>query len=74
MMTQPAIKEPEPTTAAPSSSFTNFILQRLRVAALRAKVFANEVEATETALSAGLITPETAILILAETGLELASS
>jgi acyl dehydratase len=64
----------EPMTAESSSGFTDFILHRLHVAALRAKIVANEFEATATALSGGLISPETAILILAETGLELASS
>jgi hypothetical protein len=70
-MTQPAIKEYEPTTAAPSSGFADFILHRLRVATLRAKIVANEIEATATALRGGLISPEAAILILTECGLEI---
>jgi hypothetical protein len=58
----------------PSSGFVDFILHRLRVAELRAKIVANEIATTATALSAGMITPEMAILILAETGLEISSS
>jgi hypothetical protein len=64
----------EPTTVEPSSGFVDFILHRLHVAALRAKIVANEIEATATALSGGLISPEAAILILAETGIEVMSS
>ena len=48
----------EPTTVDPSSGFSDFILHRLHVAALRAKIVANEFESTTTALSAGLISVE----------------
>jgi len=34
----------EPTTVDPSSGFSDFILHRLHVAALRAKIVANEFE------------------------------
>jgi hypothetical protein len=67
-MTQPAIKEPEPTTVEPSSGLTDFILHRPHVTALRAKIVANEIEATATALSAGMISPEAALLHLYESG------
>ena len=72
-MTTTAIT-PEPTTAAPSGGFTDFILHRLHVAALRAKIVANEIETTATALSAGLISPEAAILHLHQFGLVEVSS
>jgi hypothetical protein len=73
-MTHQTITNPEPTpTVEPSSGFTDFILHRLRVTGLRAKIVANEIESTMTALSAGLISPEAAILILAETGIEVSS-
>jgi hypothetical protein len=61
----------ELATVEPSSGFVDFILRRLRVAELQAKIVANEIATTATALSAGMITPEMAILILAETGLEI---
>jgi hypothetical protein len=72
-MTQPAIKEAEPTTAAPSSGFTDFILAQLKCAALRSKIISNQIEFATVALSAGMITAEQAILVLAETGLEISS-
>ena len=62
----------EPITE-PSSGFVDFILRRLRVAELRAKAIVNEIEATTVALSGGLISPEMAILILAECGVEVSS-
>jgi hypothetical protein len=72
-MTQQTIT-PEPTTVEPSSGrFATFILHRLHVAALRAKIVANEIETATVALSAGMISPETAILVLAETGVEVSS-
>ena len=71
-MTQQQTITPESTTVESSSSgFVGFILRRLRVAELRAKVIANEIEATATALSAGFISPEAAILMLAETGISV---
>ena len=63
----------EPTTVAPSSSFTAFALEQIRCAKLRAQMIVNQCEMAITALSAGLITPEAAILILAETGVEVSS-
>ncbi len=58
----------EPTTV-PSTSFADFILGQIRCAALRSKIVANQLEVAATALSAGLIAPETALLVLHETGL-----
>lgn len=52
----------------PSTDFIDFILHRLRVAGLRARIVANEIEAIATALSGGLISAETALLHLHETG------
>jgi hypothetical protein len=71
-MTHPAIKEPEPTVE-PSSAFTAFVLEQIRCAKLRAQMIVNHCEMAITALSAGLITSEAAILILAETDIEVSS-
>ena len=64
----------EPTTVDPSSGFSDFILHRLHVAALRAKIVAKEIETTATALSIGLISPETALLHLRALGLLMLTS
>jgi hypothetical protein len=62
----------EPITE-PSSSFTNFLLVQLNRAALRSKITTNQIEMATVALSGGLISPEQAILILAECGVEVSS-
>ena len=62
---------PEPTTAEPSSAFTDFVLKQIRCTKLRAQITVNQTEMAITALSAGMISPEVALLIVAETGLEL---
>jgi hypothetical protein len=72
-MTQQQTITPESTTVEPSSGFTDFILHRLHVAELHAKIIANDIEVTAAALSAGLISPEAAILMLAETGIQVSS-
>jgi hypothetical protein len=51
-----------------SSTLIDFLLAQFRVAALRAKILANEIEAIATALSAGMISAELALLHLHETG------
>jgi len=61
------------TATAPSTAFTDFILRQLRCAALRSKIVTNQLEAAATALSAGMISPEMAILVLAECGVEVSS-
>ena len=71
-MTHLAIKEPEPTVE-PSSAFTAFVLEQIRFAALRSKITTNQLEAAAAALSGGVITAEQAILILAETSVEVSS-
>jgi hypothetical protein len=71
-MNFPADTLTEPMTE-PSSGFTSFILAQLNCAVLRSKIITNQIEATITALSAGMITPETAILILTECGVEVSS-
>jgi hypothetical protein len=63
----------EPATAAPSSAIADFVLQQIHCAALRSRIVTNQLEAATTALNAGLISPEAAILILAETGVEVSS-
>jgi hypothetical protein len=60
-------------TETSTSGFTDFILGQLRCAALRSKIVTNQIEVASAALSAGLIAPEIAIIILAETGVELSS-
>jgi hypothetical protein len=65
------------TTASPalageaSSAFTHFVLRQIGCAKLRAELVANQADMAITALSAGLITPEMALLVLAECGLPL---
>jgi hypothetical protein len=70
-VTQPAIKEPEPMTVEPSSRFTAFVLQQIGCAKLRAEITVNQCDVAITALNAGMITAEQAILILAECRLEI---
>jgi imidazolonepropionase-like amidohydrolase len=57
----------EPITEA-SSAFIHSLLAGSRVAGLRARIVANEIEAMTVALSAGMISAETALLHLHETG------
>ena len=64
---------PEPTTVESSSSFTAFVVEQLRCAKLRAQITVNQTEMALTALSGGMITAEQAILVLAETGIEVSS-
>ena len=59
----------EPTTVDPSSGFSDFILHRLHVAGLRAKIIANEFDAIGIALRDGLIDTEGALAMLDEGGL-----
>jgi hypothetical protein len=76
-MTTTTIRRPEPPTVQPRSSaraFTDFVLKQIHCAALRSKIVTNQLEAATTALNAGLISPEAAILILAEAGLVEVSS
>jgi hypothetical protein len=54
-----------------SSAFTAFVTGQIRIAKLRFELAANQADAALAALSGGLISPEEAILILAETGLVL---
>jgi hypothetical protein len=66
--TSTSTKSAEIVVTEASSAFVAFLLARFRVAALRAKIVANEIESTATALSAGLISAEAALLHLHETG------
>jgi hypothetical protein len=56
-----------------SSSFTAFVVEQIGCAKLRAEITVNQCDVAITALNAGLISPEAAILILAETGVEVSS-
>jgi hypothetical protein len=59
----------EPTTVEPSSAeFTAFVFKQLRCAKLRAEITVNQTEMAMKALNAGILSPEMAILILAECG------
>jgi hypothetical protein len=49
-----------------SAAFTAFVLGQIRITKLRAELAANQADAALAALSGGLISPETAILLLAE--------
>ena len=60
--------EPKPAAVDPSSGFVDFLLAQFRVARLRAQIVSNELETMSVALSAGLVTPETALLHLHEIG------
>jgi hypothetical protein len=63
---------PEPTTVEPSSSsFTAFVIGQIGCAKLRAEIIVNQCDMAITALSGGFISPEAALLILHEAGLEL---
>lgn len=53
---------------ASSSDFTAFVLRRLRCAELRVQIIGVEIKEIRTALTAGLISPEIAILGLHECG------
>lgn len=67
-MNNPNAISAEPTATEPSSAFTAFLLAQFRCAEVRARILANELKATAVALSAGLISAETALLHLHETG------
>ena len=54
-----------------STAFTAFVLGQIRITKLRAELVANQAEMAMIALSDGLISPEMAVLVLAETGLEI---
>ena len=63
-----------PTSAlASSSSFTAFMLEQIRCAKLRAEITANQCEMAAAALSAGIVSPEMALLVLYETDIEVSS-
>jgi hypothetical protein len=70
-MTITTIRKPEPTTVESSSAFAHFVLQQIGCAKLRAQITINQIEAAAAALSAGMISPEAALLILHEIGLSL---
>jgi hypothetical protein len=63
----------EPITEASSAAFTKFVLRQIECAKLRAALVVNQADMASAALSAGLISPEMAILILAETDVEVSS-
>lgn len=57
------------SATSPSSTFIDFLLGEFRCAGLRARIVANEIEATAVALAAGLIDGEVALACLQESGL-----
>jgi hypothetical protein len=61
-------------TTVPSSGFADFILQQRHIKKLRAQITLNQIEAAAVALSAGTISAEAALLILAETGISVPST
>ena len=56
-----------------SSAFTQFVLRQIECAKLRSQLVVNQADMALAALSGGLISPEQAILILTECGVEVAS-
>jgi hypothetical protein len=72
MISTTNLSSTEPTTA-PSASFVDFVLAQIRCAKLRAELTVNQCEMAIVALSAGMISPEMAILILTECGVEVSS-
>jgi hypothetical protein len=68
-MTQPAIKEPGPTTIASSIGFDHFVICRLRHARIRMQIALNHINTVGTALTAGWIDGEDALAMLGESGL-----
>jgi hypothetical protein len=68
-MTEPAIKELEPTTVASSIGFDNFVICRLRHARIRMQIGLNQINTVGTALTARWIDGETALAMLDESGL-----
>ena len=66
------MSKPEPA-AEPSSGLVDFVLGQIRITKLRAELVANQADMAAAALSAGMVSPETALLILAECGVEVSS-
>jgi hypothetical protein len=64
------ISKPRPTATEPSSSFTDFVLRRLHVARLQARIALNQLDTVHVALSGGWIDGEDAIAMLGEAGLD----
>jgi hypothetical protein len=63
MMTQPAIKEPEPTTVGSSIGFDNLVICHLRHARIRMQIGLNQINTVGTALAAGWIDGNDALAI-----------
>ena len=63
-----------PTVESSSDAFSMFVLEQIRCARLRAETTANQCEMAAAALSAGIVTPEMALLVLHETRVELGES
>jgi hypothetical protein len=59
------------STTEASSAFTQFVLRQIECAKARAQLTVNQADVALVALAGGLISPEQAILILAECGLPL---
>jgi hypothetical protein len=57
------------SSTASSSDFTQFVLHRIRVARIRARMVSNAIEATTIALAGGLIDGVGALAMLDEAGL-----
>ena len=64
------ISKPRPTATEPSSGFTDFVLRRLHVARLQARIALNHLNAVGVALNAGWISGDDALAMLDEAGLD----
>jgi hypothetical protein len=59
------------TTPSPSEDRREYVLAELRCAALRADLIRNEIVTIGLALKGGLISPDDAVQLMAENGLQL---
>ncbi len=62
------------TTPCPSEDRREYVLAELRCAALRADLIRNEIVTIGLALKGGLISPDDAVQLMAENGLQLLGS
>jgi hypothetical protein len=73
MTQQQTITLESPTVESSSAAFTAFVIEQIRCAKLRAEITVNQCEMAAAAVSAGLISPEIALLVLHECGVEVSS-
>jgi hypothetical protein len=57
-----------------SAAFTAFVLGQIRLTKLRAELVVNQADMAHAALAGGLISPEMALLVMTECGIDEVSS